>query len=93
MSLTNAANSQSYCDKSCYLSFLPTALAREVMQSLPSLCPFPLYLSNRLTFGLDLLPVCGSLPWLAGIELKVTCQGQDAVTLTSISGRSTSCEV
>ena len=26
---------------------------------------FPLYLSNRLTFGLDLLHVCGSLPWLA----------------------------
>jgi len=27
---------------------------------------FPLYLSNRLTFGLDLLRVCGSLPWLTG---------------------------
>jgi len=27
---------------------------------------FPLYLSNRLTFGLDLLHVCGPLPWLTG---------------------------
>jgi len=27
---------------------------------------FPLYLLNRLTFGLDLLHVCGSLPWLTG---------------------------
>jgi len=45
-------------------------IAREVMQSpptvCPSVCPFPLYLSNRLTFDLDLLHVCGSLPWLAG---------------------------
>jgi len=28
----------------------------------------PLYLSNRLNFGLDLLHVCGSIPWIAGIE-------------------------
>ena len=31
---------------------------------------FPLYLSNRLIFGLDLLHVCGSLPWPAGIETE-----------------------
>jgi len=31
-----------------------------------SVRPFPFYLSNRLTFGLHLLHVCGSLPWLAG---------------------------
>jgi len=31
---------------------------------------FPIYLSNRLTFGLGLLQVCGSLPWLAGIETE-----------------------
>jgi len=37
---------------------------------------FPLCLWNRLTFNLDLLYVCGSLPWLVGIETEDQCQGQ-----------------
>jgi len=43
----------------CFADITPvlllSMLAREVMQSLPSVCPyihpFPLYLSNQLTFG------------------------------------------
>ena len=35
-----------------------------------SICLFPLYIFNRLTFGLDLLHVCGSLTCLAGIETE-----------------------
>jgi len=31
-----------------------------------SVRPFPLYLSSRLTFGIDLSHVCGSLPWHKG---------------------------
>jgi len=46
------------------------------MQSPPSvrlsIRLFPLYHSNRLTFGLDLLHVCGS----QGLKLTVTGQGQ-----------------
>jgi len=52
-----------------YILYLPTALAPKVMQSppsvRPSVRPFRLYLSNRLTFGLNLLHMFGSLPWLA----------------------------
>jgi len=47
----------------------------------PSVRPFPLNLSNRLTFGLNLLHVCESLPWFAGIETE------HAVGLTSILDR------
>jgi len=36
----------------------------------PSICLFPLYLSKRLNSGLDFFHVCGSPPWLAGIETK-----------------------
>jgi len=43
---------------------LPTALAREVMKSPPSVCPsirlFPIYLPNRLTVDLELLRVSSS---------------------------------
>ena len=53
-----------------FLIFLQTVLEREVMQWLPSVRLsdrlFPLYHSNRLTFSLGLLHVCGSLPWLKG---------------------------
>ena len=34
------------------------------------LCPFPVFFSNQLTFGVDLLHMCWSLPWLAGIETE-----------------------
>ena len=41
-----------------------------LIQPCPSVHLFPLYLSNRLTFDLDLLHMCGSLPWLTGIETE-----------------------
>jgi len=50
---------------------------------------FPLYLLNRLTFGLDLLHIH---VWVTTVsrrrlKLKVTGEGQDAVGLTSILDR------
>jgi len=45
---------------------------------------FPLYLSNQLTFGLDLLHMSGSLLTHRGQKLKVAGHGQNAVGLTSI---------
>jgi len=58
----------------------------------PSVCLFPLYLSNRLTFDLD-LHVYGSLSWLTGdwnwrSQDKVSAVGKLS---TSIEGRFSSC--
>jgi len=59
------------------------------MQSPSSVCLhvrlFPLYLSNRLTFGL-------AREWVTtkarrGLKMEVTGQGQDTVGLTSILNR------
>jgi len=56
--------------------------------AITSIRMIPHYLSNLLTFGLDLLHVCGSLPWLAGgLKLNVTGHGQDAVSLTLVLDR------
>jgi len=51
-------------DKMSNAPYLPTALAREVMRSPPSVCPsirlLTLYLRNRLTVDLELLLVSRS---------------------------------
>ena len=54
-----AANNSTGKDAVLVVCLLPTALAWEVMQSLPSVCPsfrlFPFYLWNWLTVDLELL--------------------------------------
>ena len=65
------------------------ALAREVMQSPPSVCPsvrlFPLYLRNWLTIDLELL--CVSRSWQSRSQVKVMGQA-NAVGPTSIESSS-----
>jgi len=67
---TTTMNPKKLCESVSAEQCLPTALSLKVMQSPPPACLsvrlFPLYLSNRLAFALDLLRTCGSLPWLAG---------------------------
>jgi len=58
------------------------------MQSPPSVCPSVSTLSFEPTdFGLDLLHVCGHYHGSQGLKPKVTDQGQDAISMTSILDR------
>ena len=51
-------------------NYLPTALARQVMQLPLSICLFPFYLRNQLTVDFELLH------HRRGLKVKVIFQGQ-----------------